>query len=282
MRSAYVLFLLCALSAEVRGQYPLMASVAKAPGEHEAAIHSLNGGTPMVILWNDNGFTVRLPDMSIYRQVVYPPPPLGYSFNPNLSQVSETLFDTDPTTIEFMLMAYTPVPGAPLSTAIIREDGTILQFFENENQSPALGSTWGMDVMNATSVFNMAGGAYLMLDSANVKVKFYQLPGTFPCYDCTTEGVVTGQEEVAAGGGNVMLIFPMPVRNEFNLAPGLPLTAGAKLLLHDTDGRLVREMPLTAGTTMVTVDTRDLAAGAYTCTISSGGKLLSRTLVVAR
>ena len=92
------------------------------------AVHSLSTGTKLLatpapgipyttmILYN--------PDMTIYRSLVLPPPPPGSSYYSYPTYFTETLFDTDPTTVEFIISIVdsTYAPGC----MVIREDGTVL------------------------------------------------------------------------------------------------------------------------------------------------------------
>ena len=115
----------------------LVATIAQAQfpivGEHPGAIvhlNSLGSGTRLITRFQGNtptagSLTIYNLDLSVHRVLNFPPPPPGMSWA-NLQYITEELFDTDPTTIEFLMTAHTSDGPGNMSVHIFHEDGTEL------------------------------------------------------------------------------------------------------------------------------------------------------------
>src|SRR5689334_8338484 len=65
---------------------------------------SLENAGPKFIHVSNNGFDLYDPDLTLFLAVTYPPPLINYTYTSTVPMyVTESLFDTDPSTIEFIL-----------------------------------------------------------------------------------------------------------------------------------------------------------------------------------
>jgi hypothetical protein len=104
-------------------------------------IRSLGSGVKLIQDF-DPGATTRTiydQDLSVFRVLHYPAPPSGMEWA-NMGYITEELFDTDPSTIEFTLVAYTPFFG-DFATFVYREDGTQLFGQNPGNMVSAVGGS---------------------------------------------------------------------------------------------------------------------------------------------
>ena len=88
------------------------------------SVLSLQAGPKLIKGTYDGGdITLHNTDLTIYRMLTVPPPPSGYTWS-GATYITDELFDTDPTTIEFLLAG----TGQPLQSAtyVVREDGSVL------------------------------------------------------------------------------------------------------------------------------------------------------------
>jgi hypothetical protein len=126
--------------------------------------------------WNmnhQNQFSLYNLDGTFYKTILMPPRPDTSSFFYFISNISESLFDNDPSTIEYIVAyTYDSIPGNYLynRVKVIREDGTIL-----------------LDEMNASqySVYSTEEGTKLMLNYIyangwSYQTKVFNLPGQIP------------------------------------------------------------------------------------------------------
>jgi hypothetical protein len=95
-------------------------------------------------------------------------------------------------------------------------------------------------------------------------------------------GVTTGVQTEVVGTRAARIESANPVRNAFRIVVDLPSSRGARIMLFDVQGRVVREAPLPrVGRKDVGVG--DLAAGVYFVRVSDRGRaILTRKIVVVR
>ncbi len=208
------------------------------------------------------GFVLRDLDLNVYQSITFPSIP-GYSFWSGPYYVTEDLFDTDPTTIEY---AITMRASGSVHNhfAVIRADGTIL--FTAENQSLfTLGSAF-------EPIFNTPDGARMILTGSSdgmgsdYPTRLYSLPGTLPCLACdgtvSALGMTVGNEELRPAPPELHA-FPNPASSESTITYSLPSGADrATLVMTTLSGSVVLRIPVTE-TGSMTITTADLAAGTY-------------------
>ncbi len=200
-------------------------------------------------------------DLSIYRTLTLPTPPAGYTW-PSPNYVTEALFDTDPTTIEYMLTGYCDTPGQFIF-GIYREDGSALF---TKTPGMALSGGGASDFDSWPPIFQTPEGPKLLLQAGfSAPTELYSLPGEVPCISACfpvaeenfsvnvddlngTQGSLS-VESSAAGVAMVRYALPNGVMN------GL-------LSVVDVQERICSVVPLD-GSGRYSLDTAHLAAGSY-------------------
>lgn len=194
-------------------------------------------------------------DLSVYRVLTIPPPPPGFSYNA-INYVTEDLFDTDPTTIEYLIHASA---GFSFVTFVYREDGTTLfSTFGLPSGGMAQYLLGGYDPIVQTS-----SGPVLHISPMPLatEIRRYQLPGELPCLSCAGTGVSGMVEE--PDPDHTVLSFPNPTSDlvtvEFVLPEG---ERTGVLVLFDEQGRSVLTRTVDA-TSTVRLATAGLPSGVY-------------------
>lgn len=148
-------------------------------------IGSLNGGVHLIDEFpystpNAGTRNIYLPDLTLFRVLNYPAPPSGFTWS-NMGYITENLFDTDPSDIEFVLIASDNSGMSGLF--VFREDGA--ELFQ---QMPgSLVSAFGAMISSFDPIFTTDAGTFMVVNTGEYggpPMKVYQLEGTLPCSDC--------------------------------------------------------------------------------------------------
>lgn len=216
-------------------------------------------------------------DLTVYRVLTVPPPPPGFTYN-TLNYVTEDLFDTDPSNIEYMVYASA---GFTFYTYVYREDGTLLLIADGlPNGGMAQYLIGGYDPIVPTDQGPMLHISPMPLAT---EVRRYLLPGELPCLGCAGVAGYTGmvgQTEVT--DAMPPLVYPNPAEEQVTIRYALPEgERSGVLVLFDDQGRSVLTRP-TDGTGQVRIATSLLANGAYHWRVITRNAVLpGSTLVVA-
>jgi Secretion system C-terminal sorting domain len=207
--------------------------------------------------------TIYNTDLSVHRHLLIAPPPLGYTWGNYLWYVTETLFDTDSTTIEFAMSATGPNPGS-FHFAVLREDGTALF---TKTPGTFMGGAGDGTGLNANPfIVQTNTGAKLLLQAALLQpTEIYALPGTLPCPQYCDGSLITGSgEQLAPPPGTQLSLFPNPANEGTAVIYELPQgTNTADLVFYNTTGQVILQLPVDSSTDRVQVNTSMLAAGTY-------------------
>lgn len=143
-------------------------------------------------------------------------------------------------------------------------------------RSEDMGNTWvpDNDGLTTTSVSGLANGPGWI---------HYAGTSSEGVFKSTADGVAAIIEPSA--GARVLLSqnHPNPVSSSSSVLFTLVEPGAARLTLHDTGGRLLRELAAASferGTHAVTIDTSDISAGSYFYRLEAGGRVQARRLVV--
>ncbi len=213
--------------------------------------------------------TIYNTDLSVHRVLQWPPAPAGMNWSA-IFWITEDLFDTDPSTIEFVLQAHNiSEPPFGAAVGIYREDGTEIFFQDGTTLNNGHTGTYlGYSIFNDNGVTKMLLTSGPDLETATV----YQLPGQLPCMNCTGSpqgsGLMNGTGPEVLGGDGIRL-FPNPTNSELNvmIPDGSP---AANIHLMDAAGRLVGVYPVSSGKNLVPI--HHLSNGTYSCQLISGGR----------
>ncbi len=169
---------------------------------------------------NPDQFTIYNLDGTFYKTVTLPAPPSGYVFHYEITNISVSLFDNNPSTIEYLVWyANDSIAGSQSNLVrVIREDGTIL-FSENNASYPNTYSTEeGAKLM---LLYHYANGQFI----AN---KVFSLPGELP----------TSIND-KLDGSNSSSIYPNPNGGSFYLKYKTNPVGGSNLQLFSNTGSLI-------------------------------------------
>ena len=211
-------------------------------------------------------------DLSTYNTITYPALPPGHSYF-DVLYITESTFDTDPSTIELMMLTWDT--NAVTGTRVIRDDGTIL--FDEPGLSFS-GSTGYSELNAGPPLFTGEDEVtYMLLTSyptnPPTESRLYELPGTLPCMDCSTEngmglqgtGVITEEGE--------LVLFPNPASDMIQVNYSFPTGASkGHLMVTDASGRLVANVPLD-GSGQASMQLAGHANGHYTCNLIVDGRI---------
>ncbi len=212
--------------------------------------------------------TIYNPDLSVYMTVPIPPPVPPYTWHAAF-YFSEDLFDTDPSTVEFLAgYGYSDSLGTYYKTCVYRADGTLL--FTADSVGITMVGFFGA-MANYEPIFNTPMGTRLVMYDVHNRRHVYSLPGVLPCPSCD------GSLDINAGVGQHMAgttgridLFPNPARSSamvnYELLPG---ANQGQLCFFDSQGQLVKRVRITEHSGQLTVDTSGLASGNYSCRIET-------------
>jgi hypothetical protein len=254
--------------------------IAQAPGV-VIQISSLAYGTKLIDWFTGNqtdagSLTIYNPDLSVYRVLNYPAPPDGMQWS-SLGYVTETLFDTDESNIEFFMSA-TAIGDWSEGIFIFREDGEQL-FAQNPG---SMFSIAGMGYSGAP-IFTSGGQTYMVVHGmgSTGPSRIFTLPGTLPCMDCfgsPSNLQLGGFTE--PGSRSDILLFPNPAARSVTIALGGSQADAIAVL--DAAGQLVRTERI-GGRQRVELSTTGLAQGRYVVLVQRAGlRLVSLPLVIER
>lgn len=248
-------------------------------------LHSLGSGTRYIDNFNSSAQqrTIYNLDLSVHRVLNIPAPPSGMQWG-SMSYITEALFDTDPSTIEFVMSAYTPGGPSSFAVYIYREDGTLV-FVQNPGSFVSGGGGGAIGINAFSPIYAVDGQAYMLLFTNNVfgpPTRIFALPGMLPCTDCmgnlSPSGIGTGADE-GFGAPNGIHIFPNPANEVLTVTLGSQQQAAVLLRLYDGLGRLALERHVAAAD-RVYLEVGSLAAGTYVCQVFVAGELRASLPVV--
>ena len=218
------------------------------------------GGNDSIRIYNS--------DLSLYAAFPVPSPDPTATWS--VLYITEDLFDTDPSTIEFMVWYIHPDSGFQHSVSIYREDGTLL--LEQHPGGVTIGG--GLEGYYKAPVYPTANGPQLAINTAG-GVTVYNLPGQFPCPECDGSLITGGGGDQIAPPGTELLLFPNPANEGAEVVYQLPQgTTTGDLVFYDTRGQQVMLLPVDNSTDRVHVSTSMLAAGTYLYQLRTGTEVI--------
>lgn len=257
------------LTTLAAAQFPLLTTV----NETIHPLYSLGSGIHYIQEFypNEDQRTIYNLDMTPYRVLNYPAPPAGMGWS-HMTYITEALFDTDPSTIEYVLVAVSPGSFGTYAMFIYREDGTLI-FQQNPG---CFTGQFGSPMDSYEPIYMVDGQAYMIVYDQillSPPTKIYALPGSLPCWDC--HGSPGMDTNVGTGPvtdmGSGIAVFPNPSANSVTV--DLHGQRADAVLLHDAKGTLVRK--ITASGPHIILPIGGLAAGRYTVVVLRDGLQLA-------
>jgi|WetSurMetagenome_2_1015567.scaffolds.fasta_scaffold64131_2 hypothetical protein len=216
--------------------------------------------------WNmnqQNQFSLYNLDGTFYKTIVMPPKPDPSSYFYYINFITESLFDNDPTTIEYIVAySYDSIPNAYSynRVKVIREDGTIL-----------------LDEMNAGtySIYLTEEGPKLMLsyyyaNCTTYQTKVFNLPGQIP-----TE---TNDNNTVMSGNSVL--YPNPNAGSFSIDLKNNQDESVTIELYSANGKLVNTYQTSGNTAKISNST--LSDGLYYIKTKSKNRNTTSKMIIQK
>jgi type IX secretion system substrate protein len=193
---------------------------------------------------------------TVFQTIVIPtlnPPTHGYGVN--IYYISEALFDTNPSNIEYFLSYFDN--NSIWHCKVFDQSGNTL--FSKDSVSYEDSQ---YDVYNFIT-YTSSGVKMILYNGISGGASVYSLPGTLPCNDCTG-----GQVTALKTNGNTPNVgisnYPNPASNQTTVQYSLPqgITA-ADLVFYSIQGVEVKRFQVTNAFTDILISTSDLESGTY-------------------
>lgn len=221
-------------------------------------------------------------DLTVHRVLNYPAPPTDMVWA-SMGYITEALFDTDPSSIEFTMVAMPQSGPGDFAAFVIREDGNVL-FYQNPGSltnGPLFNQAYG-------PIFATPDGTFMTVHTGGADgppVNIYHLPGSLPCMDCVGspqgEGMATGGV-ITSNALSGMVLLPNPAQHEVRVSFNGGSARADRLTVTDASGRVVLRKAV-AGNDQVVLSVAQLADGRYTVTAERGERSMgSLPLLIAR
>jgi len=186
--------------------------------------------------------------------------------------ISEDLFDTNPTTVEYLIYYY-----STNKIVIADESGTILL----SKDSAQLGGY--MFDHSQHIVWTPTGVKLLLASSVLAKVYSYNLPGNIVCSDCTNGQITSIMQSSGDNNAEQSLPYPNPTSNSLKIKYTLPKDIQkAKISFYNTQGKELKTMDIDNNFNDITVDkgTLGVTSGIYFYKIYTADKVLSTNKII--
>lgn len=203
-------------------------------------------------LYQNNAFSLYNLDGSLYKTIQLPSPPnyLVGEYGPFL--ISRTLFDNDPSNIEYIIQYNYDSAGVPnhgmRESKVIREDGTVL--LDEKYGSISMSTGWAFATEEGTklmlSYYFYANGAPMQ----NL-TKVFNLPGEIPTSNANIEYSLESSP----------LIYPNPNNGSFNINFNTVNSEKAIIEVYSISGKLINTF-MSYGNS-IKVNELDLENGMY-------------------
>lgn len=178
------------------------------------------------------------------------------SCNPNVFYISETLFDTNPSTVEYFFFYSTQVSVGHVR--VYDELGNTLFSKDSVNYQGSV--NYG----NEEFISYTPSGAKMIIFGQYSGAFVYSLPGTLPCHDCTngiTTSIVKNNDGVSTQN---ISNYPNPAAGQTTIEYILPQgTTIADLVFYNVTGQEVKRFKVTNAFHDIVINTSDLDAGTY-------------------
>ncbi|HXB12806.1 MAG TPA: T9SS type A sorting domain-containing protein [Bacteroidia bacterium] len=233
-----------------------------------------------------NSGTINLYNLnhSLYKSITIPPLTGGINIA-NVYYISDSLFNTNTSTIEY-LISYQDTIGA-LRLRIFDDLGDTIF------SSDSLTLGWVFPTFTYSEpIFYTPGGYKLILqqntgfDSATF---VYSLPGALPCSECANGNIISaiGGGPSNGGGRNSGYLqnpYPNPTSHSTNIKYQLPDGADqGQIVFYNLQGKELKSLTVDRTFDTLNVSTTDLASGTYLYVLkTSQGIVGNKKVVVIR
>ncbi|GAB3725763.1 hypothetical protein GCM10027594_07300 [Hymenobacter agri] len=231
-----------------------------------------NGGGYMVRLSNgdykyvmsdaSNQHTLYNLNHSIFKQ--FTPPVLSNATPAGVAFISDRLFDTNPSTIEYLAFYYNPTNGNAIRATIFSETGTTLAVLDSTYDADIYNTPAGTKLLAQKSGYNATGGL------TRFYTRVYSLPGQLALRAATA-----GVAEQVDGA------YPNPAHEKVTLPYAVPAGQVGTLQVMDLSGKLVARYQVDSHVKALEMSARDLHPGLYVYSVTTpAGTTAGRRFVI--
>ena len=228
------------------------------------AVYLKHAGTKY-FLRDSTGFKLYNLNHTLYKSVTLPPDTFAGINNTLIFYVTEDLFDSDSSTIDYYLYRYSQSNQSLFYTKILDENGNAL-FFSDTLQ----GSRLNGGELNSAPYFDQKfivqtddGAKMLLSDEAHTKSYVYDLPGNIytPC-PCQQSQPLDVQGY--SGGKPILNNYPNPSSGKTIIEYDLPKGVhDADLIIYTTSGDMIKQYHVTDSFRTLEFDSGFLPSGNY-------------------
>ena len=193
-----------------------------------------------------------------------------------LFYVSETLFDTDSNTIEYIIQNQST---SPTIIKIYSED-SLLFSLTGHLENGYRGTCYG-------PIFNTDSGTKMILDLASTQIQVYSLPGKLICGpdSCCRNGAITGQKGFIHKSNNFNLsnTYPNPSNNFTKIDYQLPKGVNkGEIIFYDINGKEIKRYSVDNTFNTLLINNSDLPAGTYMYHLvtKNGGTMGKKMIII--
>ncbi|MFA4851811.1 MAG: T9SS type A sorting domain-containing protein [Bacteroidales bacterium] len=204
-----------------------------------------------------NTLTLYNVDHSIYKSITIPPQPISSSNYYFISAVSNMIFDTDSSTVEYILYGIDTIHTPPNNfyLNIYTENGSILYA---DTAIEISGIIDNIQFFNPTRIFNTPTGLKLILQCMDGSSKVFSLPGELP-QNCP---LMSGFNE--NNNFEMSNAFPNPTSEFITIPYTLPNSVNQGIIVfYNLIGNEVKRFKVDRTFNSLHISTTDLAAGTY-------------------
>lgn len=231
----------------------------------------------------NNEITLYNLDHTIYKQFPLPAFPPSTS-NVTVSYISETLFNTDSTDIEYLLYYQESGFYGVWHTKILDENGNVL--FSKDSAQLLCVTGYYYPAPETQGIYNTNLGAKMVLvenmGDPISPIYVYGLPGLLECNVCDGErSTATGGGLGTAGDNWNFQVSPNPTNSfslvQYQLPKGID---NAMLVIFDMQGQEKARYPVNSANTQLVLPAGQLASGSYLYAMDLPGKGLTTKKVL--
>ena len=227
---------------------------------------------------------------SLYKTIdLTTTPPIASGLNFSIMYLSDSLFDTNPSTIEYMVFYQDSATFLP-PVRIFNDLGSTL--FSKDSVEPGWVDGYRYNFYPSADPISYTPNGYKMilrsgsnLSSFDTGAYIYSLPGALPCNECSNGVVLSSVSPIGQGNnGSLMNAYPNPAKNSTTIDYKLPDGVNqGDIIFFDLQGREVKTFTVDGTFNSLLVSTADLAAGTYLYVLRAGGNYVgSKKMVIIK
>lgn len=220
-----------------------------------------NGDYKYVVSSSSNQYTLYNLNHSIFKQ--FTPPAVSNATPASVDYISDRLFDTNASTVEYVASYYNSSTGRAIQTSIISENGTILALLDSAYSVNIFNTNAGTKLLARKEGYSSTGTL------TRLYTRVYSLPGQLALR------AATPQLEAEASA------YPNPAHEMVTLPYTVPSGQAGTLQVFDLSGKRVATYQVDGHVKGLEISARDLRPGmyVYSVTTSAGTTAGSRFVV---